>query len=87
MIDAFLAGDTAAALAHLHAAAARPSTPIMGVPNYGATTAKAALQLLGVLDNRNVRAPARPARRRRGRRAARRPRSPPDSSASQGTTP
>ena len=30
---------------------------VMGVPNYGATTAKAALQLLGVLDNRNVRAP------------------------------
>ena len=28
----------------------------MGVANYGATTAKAALQLLGVLDNRNVRA-------------------------------
>ena len=32
----------------------------MGVPNYGATTAKAALQLLGVLDNRNVRAPLVP---------------------------
>lgn len=30
---------------------------VMGVDNYGATTAKAALQLLGVLDNRNVRAP------------------------------
>ena len=30
---------------------------VMGVANYGATTAKAALQLLGVLDNRNVRAP------------------------------
>jgi 4-hydroxy-tetrahydrodipicolinate synthase len=30
---------------------------VMGVPNYGATTAKAALQLLGVLDNRTVRAP------------------------------
>jgi 4-hydroxy-tetrahydrodipicolinate synthase len=33
---------------------------IMGVPNYGATTAKAALQLLGVLDNRNVRGPLVP---------------------------
>ncbi len=33
---------------------------VMGVPNYGATTAKAALQLLGVLDNRNVRAPLVP---------------------------
>ena len=29
----------------------------MGVTNYGATTAKAALQLLGVLENRNVRGP------------------------------
>ena len=33
---------------------------VMGVANYGATTAKAALQLLGVLDNRNVRAPLVP---------------------------
>ena len=32
----------------------------MGVPNYGATTAKAGLQLLGVLDNRNVRGPLVP---------------------------
>ena len=32
----------------------------MGVPNYGATTAKACLQLLGVLDNRNVRGPLVP---------------------------
>jgi len=30
---------------------------IMGVPNYGATTAKAALELVGVLDNRVVRSP------------------------------
>jgi 4-hydroxy-tetrahydrodipicolinate synthase len=30
---------------------------VMGVPNYGATTAKAALQLAGVLDNRRVRLP------------------------------
>lgn len=32
-------------------------TAIMGVPNYGATSAKAALQLAGVLDNRRVRPP------------------------------
>jgi 4-hydroxy-tetrahydrodipicolinate synthase len=30
---------------------------IMGVPNYGATTAKAALELVGVIDNRRVRSP------------------------------
>jgi 4-hydroxy-tetrahydrodipicolinate synthase len=30
---------------------------MMKVPNYGATTSKAALQLLGVLDNRRVRSP------------------------------
>ena len=33
---------------------------IMSVPNYGATTAKAALQLLGVIDNRAVRPPLLP---------------------------
>ncbi len=33
---------------------------VMGVANYGATTAKAGLQLLGVLDNRNVRGPLVP---------------------------
>ena len=33
---------------------------VMGVPNYGATTAKACLQLLGILDNRNVRGPLVP---------------------------
>ena len=32
----------------------------MSVPNYGATTAKAALQLLGVIDNRAVRSPLLP---------------------------
>ena len=51
---------------------------VMGVANYGATTAKAALQLLGVLDNRTVRAPLVRAGRRRGRRAARGPRPRPD---------
>lgn len=56
MTDAFLSGDTGAALASY-----RRQLPVieavMGVPNYGATTAKGALQLLGVLDNRNVRSP------------------------------
>jgi 4-hydroxy-tetrahydrodipicolinate synthase len=59
MADAFDAGD--------HAEARRIFTRLlpamdamMGVPNYGATTAKAALQLLGVLDNRNVRGPLVP---------------------------
>ncbi|MDN5745722.1 MAG: 4-hydroxy-tetrahydrodipicolinate synthase, partial [Nocardioidaceae bacterium] len=33
---------------------------IMGAPNYGATTAKAALELLGVLPNRKVRSPLVP---------------------------
>jgi 4-hydroxy-tetrahydrodipicolinate synthase len=59
MIRDFLAGDHAAA----RSAFARllPATDaVMGVPNYGATTAKAALQLLGVLDNRNVRGPLVP---------------------------
>ena len=30
---------------------------MMGVPNYGATNAKAALELIGLLDNRRVRGP------------------------------
>jgi 4-hydroxy-tetrahydrodipicolinate synthase len=59
MIAAFLDGD--------HASAAATFTrllpafdAVMGVPNYGATTAKAALQLAGVLDNRHVRGPLVP---------------------------
>jgi 4-hydroxy-tetrahydrodipicolinate synthase len=56
MIHAFLAGDHVGALATY-----RQLLPafeaVMGVPNYGATTAKAALQLAGVLDNRRVRGP------------------------------
>ena len=56
MIDAFLAGDHAGALAtYLRLVPAFEA--VMGVPNYGATTAKAALELLGVLDNRHVRSP------------------------------
>jgi len=56
MIDAHLAGDHAAALAS-HLRQLPVIDAIMGVPNYGATTAKAAMQLLGVLDNRRVRGP------------------------------
>jgi 4-hydroxy-tetrahydrodipicolinate synthase len=59
MIDAWLAGDHDAALATYRRLL--PATDaIMGVANYGATTAKAALELLGVLDNRNVRGPLVP---------------------------
>lgn len=56
MYDAFTAGDHAEALA-IFTRILPAIDAVMGVPNYGATTAKAALQLLGVLDNRNVRAP------------------------------
>lgn len=59
MTDAHLAGDPAAALASY-----RRQLPVinavMGVANYGATTAKGVLQLLGVLDNRAVRSPLVP---------------------------
>ncbi len=56
MIDTFLAGDHAAALATFQRLLPAFEA-VMGVPNYGATTAKAALELLGVLDNRRVRSP------------------------------
>ncbi len=56
MIEAFLAGDHAEAL-RIHTALIPAFDAVMGVPNYGATTAKGALQLLGVLDNRTVRSP------------------------------
>jgi 4-hydroxy-tetrahydrodipicolinate synthase len=59
MIEDFLDGNTTAAL-KTYAALLPATHAIMGVPNYGATTAKAALQLLGVLDNRNVRGPLVP---------------------------
>ena len=59
MIDAFLAGDHGSALEIFNRL--QPAfEAVMGVPNYGATTAKAALELLGVLDNRNVRGPLVP---------------------------
>jgi len=56
MADAFFAGDHAEALT-IFTRMLPAIDAVMGVANYGATTAKAALQLLGVLDNRNVRAP------------------------------
>lgn len=59
MIDAFLAGDHAGA--HSIFRGLLPAfDAVMGVPSYGATTAKGTLQLLGVLDNRNVRGPLVP---------------------------
>jgi 4-hydroxy-tetrahydrodipicolinate synthase len=59
MIDAHLAGDAAGAL-EIFTRLLPATDAVMGVANYGATTAKAALQLLGVLDNRNVRGPLVP---------------------------
>jgi 4-hydroxy-tetrahydrodipicolinate synthase len=59
MIEDFLDGNTTAAL-KTYQRLLPASEAIMGVPNYGATTAKACLQLLGVLDNRNVRGPLVP---------------------------
>ena len=59
MIEAYVAGDHAEAL-RLHLQLVPAFDAVMGVANYGATTAKAALQLIGVLDNRNVRSPLVP---------------------------
>jgi 4-hydroxy-tetrahydrodipicolinate synthase len=59
MIEEFLDGNTVAAL-RTYRRLLPATKAIMGVPNYGATTAKACLQLLGVLDNRNVRGPLVP---------------------------
>lgn len=59
LAEQFRTGDTTAALATFQAMLPAIDA-IMGVPNYGATTAKAALQLQGVLDNRNVRSPLVP---------------------------
>lgn len=56
MISAWVDGDHAEAL-RIHTSLVPAFDAVMGVPNYGATTAKAALQLLGVLDNRRVRGP------------------------------
>jgi len=59
MADAFFAGDAGRAL-EIYRSLLPAIDAMMGVANYGATTAKAALQLLGVLDNRNVRGPLVP---------------------------
>ncbi len=72
MVDRFFAGDWAGALAAYQQVLPAVDA-MMDVPNYGATTAKAALELLGVLDNRNVRGPLVAAGRGRGGRAAGRP--------------
>ena len=59
MADAFFAGDHAEALT-IFTRLLPAIDAVMGVDNYGATTAKAALELLGVIDNRNVRGPLVP---------------------------
>ncbi|MFT4264042.1 MAG: 4-hydroxy-tetrahydrodipicolinate synthase [Nocardioides sp.] len=59
MIHAFLGGDIATAQ-KINAQLQPVYAAMMGVPNYGAATAKGALQALGVLDNRNVRSPVVP---------------------------
>lgn len=56
MIAAWVRGDHAEAL-RIHTSLVPAFDAVMGVANYGATTAKAALELLGVLDNRRVRGP------------------------------
>lgn len=56
MIDAFLSGDVETAR-EINARLQPALHAVMGVPNYGATTVKGALQLLGVLQNRTVRSP------------------------------
>ncbi len=59
VIDQYDADDPAAALATF-TRLLPVIDAVMGVSNYGATTAKAALELLGVLDNRRVRGPLVP---------------------------
>ena len=59
LVDTFGAGDHAGAL-EIFSRLLPAIDAVMGAANYGATTAKAGLQLLGVLDNRNVRAPLVP---------------------------
>ncbi len=56
MLEAFHSGDHARALA-VYTRLLPAIDAVMGAANYGATTAKAGLELLGVLDNRRVRAP------------------------------
>ena len=56
MVEAYDAGDPVKTR-EIHTRLLPVYDAMMGVPNYGATTAKAALELLGVLDNRHVRSP------------------------------
>ena len=56
MYDAFHHGDAMAAL-DIFTGMLPAIDAIMGVPNYGATTAKASLEMIGVLENRRVRPP------------------------------
>ena len=56
MAEAYWAGDHDRAL-QIFTRMLPAIDAMMGVPNYGATTAKAALELLGVLPNRYVRSP------------------------------
>ena len=56
MHDAFTGGDPTTAR-EIFTGLLPAIEAIMGAPNYGATTAKASLELLGVLDNRHVRSP------------------------------
>ena len=59
LISTFLSGDHESALQEY--IGLKPAfDAVMGVTNYGATTAKASLQLQGVLDNRFVRGPLVP---------------------------
>ncbi|MFS3130503.1 4-hydroxy-tetrahydrodipicolinate synthase [Nocardioides sp. Bht2] len=59
MFDGWFAGDIDGAR-EIFTRLLPATDAIMGVPNYGATTAKATLQLLGVINNRNVRSPLVP---------------------------
>jgi 4-hydroxy-tetrahydrodipicolinate synthase len=56
MYDAYHHGDPASAL-DIFTSMLPAIDAVMGPDNYGATTAKAALELTGVLDNRRVRSP------------------------------
>ena len=59
LIDLFALGNHQGAL-DMYISLVPAFDAVMGVTHYGATTAKAGLQLLGVLDNRNVRGPLVP---------------------------
>lgn len=56
MIEAFLSGEHETAV-DMYLRLKPACDAVMAVPSYGATTAKAALELAGLLDNRRVRGP------------------------------